>query len=101
MFSFATGDVFREPQGHGFSAFLLSDEKKHFLDGLLVGEALVLLHWFHVVEVRMSGGTIGKLGVAVWAGKYKLTRPQTTRVMPALRICLFWVELLIQKHHEP
>ena len=48
MFSFATGDVFREPQGHGFSAFLLSDEKKHFLDGLLVGEALVLLHWFHV-----------------------------------------------------
>ena len=49
----------------------------------------------------MSGGTIGKLGVAVWAGKYKLTRPQTTSVMPALRTSLFWVELLIQKHHEP
>ena len=56
---------------------------------------------FTWVEVRMSGGTIGKLGVAVWAGKYKLTRPQTTSVMPALRTSLFWVELLIQAHHEP
>lgn len=61
----AAGHVIREPRGHGLSAFLLMDKKKHLVGGLLISEALFLLKFRLAIDSQARAtGDIARLAVA-------------------------------------